>query len=179
MVFDYEICPECNWENDPHQLDNPDMRGGANRESLNEARTLYASRKKVNHDYHDYYVRVIIEIRDNKSSSIRYDLNMLTKELGVWINGEWRNTCQGYNLNDEQCNELKRVLRQMKHDYENPKEKPLSMDIDRNVKSHYIAALIKDDGYPLVKQSGVSCENRLIRILASFTLSFKERQAYL
>jgi Cysteine-rich CPCC len=34
----YEICPKCNWEDDPIQEDKPDFEGGANRLSLNEAR---------------------------------------------------------------------------------------------------------------------------------------------
>lgn len=34
----FEICPVCFWEDDFAQYENPDMRGGANRESLNEAR---------------------------------------------------------------------------------------------------------------------------------------------
>ena len=38
----YDICPVCWWEDDPVQFDDPDYRGGANRESLNEARTEFA-----------------------------------------------------------------------------------------------------------------------------------------
>ena len=34
----YEICPVCNWEDDPVQTEEPDYRGGANIMSLNEAR---------------------------------------------------------------------------------------------------------------------------------------------
>lgn len=124
---------------------------------------------------HDYYVRVIIKIRDNKYSSIKYDLNMLSKELGVWINGTEHNKCQGYYLNDEQYNVLKKVLRQMKYDYENTFGDQIFMDFDRNVKSHYSAAMISDDGYPLVTRGGSSCDSRLIKILASFTLSYTER----
>lgn len=37
----YEICPVCFWENDPIQNENPDYRGGANRISLNQAKTNY------------------------------------------------------------------------------------------------------------------------------------------
>ena len=37
----YEICPVCGWEDDPSQKRYPDMEGGANRESLNEARRKY------------------------------------------------------------------------------------------------------------------------------------------
>ena len=34
----YDICPVCWWEDDPIQFADPDYRGGANTESLNEAR---------------------------------------------------------------------------------------------------------------------------------------------
>ena len=37
----YDICRVCGWEYDPIQHDKPDMYGGANRESLNEARVNY------------------------------------------------------------------------------------------------------------------------------------------
>lgn len=40
-VEEYEICPVCNWENDPIQYDHPDMDGGANALSLNEARKQF------------------------------------------------------------------------------------------------------------------------------------------
>ncbi|MBR1561093.1 MAG: hypothetical protein IJ646_12700 [Clostridia bacterium] len=36
----YEIC-ECGWQNDPIQFADPDYRGGANEQSLNEARKAY------------------------------------------------------------------------------------------------------------------------------------------
>lgn len=34
----YDICKRCGWEDDPVQTANPDLSGGANKESLNEAR---------------------------------------------------------------------------------------------------------------------------------------------
>jgi hypothetical protein len=37
----FEICPVCNWEDDDVQFHNPDFCGGANQESLNEARENY------------------------------------------------------------------------------------------------------------------------------------------
>lgn len=40
----YLICPVCNWEDDKVQLNNPDMAGGANKQSLNEARRTYLER---------------------------------------------------------------------------------------------------------------------------------------
>lgn len=44
MVSDYDICPICDWENDPLQMANPDLSGGANEMSLNEARTAMRRR---------------------------------------------------------------------------------------------------------------------------------------
>jgi hypothetical protein len=38
----FDICKECGWEDDNVQFHNPDLRGGANAESLNEARDNYA-----------------------------------------------------------------------------------------------------------------------------------------
>ncbi len=37
----YEICSVCNWEDDPAQTKDPDLRGGANGPSLNEARAAW------------------------------------------------------------------------------------------------------------------------------------------
>lgn len=37
----YDLCPVCGWEDDGVQYDDPDYRGGANLESLNEARTAF------------------------------------------------------------------------------------------------------------------------------------------
>lgn len=37
-VGHYEICPLCNWEDDPLQREQPDREGGANGDSLNQAR---------------------------------------------------------------------------------------------------------------------------------------------
>ncbi len=37
----FEICPVCNWEDDDVQYEHPNFRGGANIESLNEARENY------------------------------------------------------------------------------------------------------------------------------------------
>lgn len=34
----YEICPICEWEDDPVQSGDPDFTGGANRPGLNEGR---------------------------------------------------------------------------------------------------------------------------------------------
>ena len=38
---DYDVCEVCQWENDPVQYRNPDMAGGANLISLNEAKAEY------------------------------------------------------------------------------------------------------------------------------------------
>ena len=49
----YEICPVCNWEDDIVQYDNIDFEGGANEESLRQARINFkefraASKKFIN-----------------------------------------------------------------------------------------------------------------------------------
>ena len=41
----YEICPVCGWEDDPVQERDPDFSGGANRQSLQEYRAAFASKK--------------------------------------------------------------------------------------------------------------------------------------
>jgi hypothetical protein len=38
----YEVCSNCDWEDDPIQEDMPDREGGANAVSLNQARKNYA-----------------------------------------------------------------------------------------------------------------------------------------
>ena len=40
----YEICPVCGWEDDSSQKQYPDMEGGANKDSLNEARRKYEAK---------------------------------------------------------------------------------------------------------------------------------------
>ncbi|MFN8817441.1 MAG: CPCC family cysteine-rich protein [bacterium] len=40
----YEICPVCGWEDDPTQAAEPEYKGGANRDSLNEARSKWQRR---------------------------------------------------------------------------------------------------------------------------------------
>lgn len=37
----FEICPVCGWEDDSLQFLNPNMRGGANRVSLNQAKANF------------------------------------------------------------------------------------------------------------------------------------------
>ena len=37
----WEICNRCGWEDDPLQREQPDFSGGANEESLEQARTLW------------------------------------------------------------------------------------------------------------------------------------------
>ncbi len=43
----YDICPCCNWEDDPVQRQNPDFPGGANHMSLKTAREMWQDGKKV------------------------------------------------------------------------------------------------------------------------------------
>ena len=41
----WEICSVCNWEDDDVQFRNPDYEGGANRESLNQARARFSGKQ--------------------------------------------------------------------------------------------------------------------------------------
>jgi hypothetical protein len=40
----YEICPQCKWEDDLVQYNDPDFKGGANTSSLNQARNEWKAR---------------------------------------------------------------------------------------------------------------------------------------
>jgi hypothetical protein len=40
----FEICPVCGWEDDPAQSRDPDLAGGANGPSLNNARATWQAR---------------------------------------------------------------------------------------------------------------------------------------
>lgn len=44
---DWDICPVCGWENDGVQNHSPDLCGGANKPSLNQARAMWAEGKRV------------------------------------------------------------------------------------------------------------------------------------
>lgn len=46
-VEDYDICEICNWENDPVQFRKPDLAGGANSMSLNQARKAYQAGQSI------------------------------------------------------------------------------------------------------------------------------------
>ncbi|MCD8087122.1 MAG: hypothetical protein LUE22_00840 [Oscillospiraceae bacterium] len=46
-VTEYDICTVCNWENDPIQNWKPDLPGGANRMSLNQAREAWAKGERI------------------------------------------------------------------------------------------------------------------------------------
>ncbi|MCL2197545.1 MAG: hypothetical protein FWB80_01345 [Defluviitaleaceae bacterium] len=39
---DFDVCEICGWENDGVQLDDPNYRGGANPDSLNERKIWWA-----------------------------------------------------------------------------------------------------------------------------------------
>lgn len=47
FVGRFDMCEVCGWENDYQQRDNPDMRGGANSMSLNEAKKAYAEGRTI------------------------------------------------------------------------------------------------------------------------------------
>jgi hypothetical protein len=42
----YEICDICGWEDDPTQRNDPEFEGGANNESLSQAREMWLSQQK-------------------------------------------------------------------------------------------------------------------------------------
>jgi hypothetical protein len=43
----YEICPVCGWQDDDIQNDDPDLEGGANEMSLNQAKEAYKNGEKI------------------------------------------------------------------------------------------------------------------------------------
>lgn len=43
----YDICPICGWEDDPVQYDYPDEDNCSNKMSLNDARKIWASGRKI------------------------------------------------------------------------------------------------------------------------------------
>ena len=45
-VSEYDICEICNWQNDPVQKMHPDLKGGANEMSLNEAISAFSREKE-------------------------------------------------------------------------------------------------------------------------------------
>lgn len=47
QVVAFQTCPVCGWCDDYAQSENPDLRGGENKMSLNEARKAYREGKKV------------------------------------------------------------------------------------------------------------------------------------
>jgi rubredoxin len=42
----YQICAVCGWEDDPAQSADPDLAGGANRESLDQARETWRAKQR-------------------------------------------------------------------------------------------------------------------------------------
>ena len=44
----YEVCEVCGWEDDLAQYKNPDLEGGANSMSLNNAKKEYAGKQHSN-----------------------------------------------------------------------------------------------------------------------------------
>ena len=43
----FEVCDNCEWQNDLYQLEHPEREGGANNMSLNEAREAYAKGEPI------------------------------------------------------------------------------------------------------------------------------------
>jgi len=46
--YEYQICEECFWEYDLLQVKNPNLSGGANKQSLNEYKKIYFRLKQKN-----------------------------------------------------------------------------------------------------------------------------------
>ena len=46
-VEEYEICPVCNWQNDPIQTLHPSMARGANKMTLEEAKAAFLAGRAV------------------------------------------------------------------------------------------------------------------------------------
>ena len=46
-VEEYEICPVCNWQNDPIQTLHPYVAGGANKMTLEEAKAAFSTGRAV------------------------------------------------------------------------------------------------------------------------------------
>ena len=46
-VTEFDICDVCGWDNDLVQLGKPDLSGGANKMSLNEAKQAYTEGKPI------------------------------------------------------------------------------------------------------------------------------------
>ena len=47
VVGDFDVCPVCGWENDYGQRAFPNVREGANKMSLNEARKAWKEGKRI------------------------------------------------------------------------------------------------------------------------------------
>ena len=43
----FDVCEICNWEDDAVQENNPDYKGGANKMSLNEAKSAYKAEMQI------------------------------------------------------------------------------------------------------------------------------------
>jgi anaerobic ribonucleoside-triphosphate reductase len=43
---EYEVCEVCGWEDDPVQSADPSYSGGANKESLNQAKARWSAKKR-------------------------------------------------------------------------------------------------------------------------------------
>lgn len=67
----FQICPICNWEDDDVQFNNPDYKGGANFDSLNE------HKKKIN----ELNINLIIS-----GNELIFKINKLNKNIIIDTN---------------------------------------------------------------------------------------------
>ena len=80
---DYDICPVCNWENDPIQSDTPDFSGGANVMSLNEARKAYRKTSRRNAEVFLYLHRHVEILAVNGKVFHGRVIDIFTEEDGL------------------------------------------------------------------------------------------------
>jgi len=73
--FEWNICPECFWEYDSLQVENPDYDGGANCHSLNEYKNIYWKLKNDNAQFS-------CKNKADREIMIQLDRDIDKKEMG-------------------------------------------------------------------------------------------------
>ncbi len=74
----YDICPVCFWEDDPFQAQDPEMTGGANGVSLNEARANFTK-------FGACEERFVGNVRGPKADEMLYESKWISVEDGMTI----------------------------------------------------------------------------------------------
>ena len=92
----FAICPDCGWEDDPVQAVDPNTRGGANRQSLREARHDHQSRQAAACFPNlallmgAYFHQDWILEAENEMGMVRLFLSMESESAGLGLRGELR-----------------------------------------------------------------------------------------